>query len=122
MLLRVFKEYFFTASDLNGKMPVLIMGAGDGGVMLLQEIKNNPKINYKPVGFIDDDVEKHGKIIHGVKVLGSRLDIPQIVKANGAGKVLISILSSQDDQLESVYEICKAANLECQRIRSIIEN
>ena len=121
ILLRVFKEYSFTAGDLNGKIPILIMGAGDGGELLLREIKNNPKINYKPIGFIDDDLEKRGKIIHGVKVLGSRLDIPQIVKANGVGKVLISILSIQDEQLESVYEICKAANLECKRIRSIIE-
>ena len=121
ILLRVFKEYFFTAGDLNGKIPILIMGAGDGGELLLREIKNNPKINYKPIGFIDDDLEKQGKIIHGVKVLGSRNDIPEIVKANGVKKLLISILSMEEDQLGSIYEICKGLNLECKRIRSIIE-
>ena len=119
VLIRVFKEYFFAGTDVGEK--VLIIGAGDGGELLLREIRNNPKLNYKPVGFIDDDLEKKGKIIHGIKVLGSRDDIPRIVKTNGIKKAFISIRSVDEDQLQSIYEVCKSSNVECKRIKPIIE-
>jgi UDP-GlcNAc:undecaprenyl-phosphate GlcNAc-1-phosphate transferase len=119
VLIRVFKEYFFAGTDVGEK--VLIIGAGDGGELLLREIRNNPKLNYKPVGFIDDDLEKKGKIIHGIKVLGSRDDIPRIVKTNGIKKAFISIRSVDEDQLQSIYEVCKSSNVECNRIKPIID-
>jgi UDP-GlcNAc:undecaprenyl-phosphate GlcNAc-1-phosphate transferase len=121
VLIRVFKEYFSTTVNVGGKIPILIMGAGDGGELLIREIRNNSKINYKAMGFIDDDLEKKGKIIHGLKVLGTRNDIPTIVKSNGIKKILISILSIDKDQLQDIYEICKRLNIECERIRPIIE-
>ncbi len=49
---------------------VLIYGAGDGGEMVLRELENNPDWEYRPVGFIDDDPRKTGKLIHGLKVFG----------------------------------------------------
>ena len=39
---------------------VLIVGAGDGGRLLLREILRNPELGYRPVGFIDDDPRKQG--------------------------------------------------------------
>jgi UDP-GlcNAc:undecaprenyl-phosphate GlcNAc-1-phosphate transferase len=119
ILIRVFKEYFFGAADVGEK--VLIIGAGDGGELLLREIRNNPKINYRPIGFVDDDLEKKGKVIHGIKVLGSREDIPRIVKTNGIKKAFISIRSLDEDQLRPIYEVCQSSNIECKRIRPIIE-
>ena len=51
---------------------VLIVGAGDGGRLLLREIMRNPELGYRPVGFIDDDPRKqHARIDRGVEVLGT---------------------------------------------------
>ena len=51
---------------------VLIVGAGDGGRLLLREIMRNPELGYRPVGFIDDDPRKQGaRIDRGLEVLGT---------------------------------------------------
>ncbi|MGR3175952.1 MAG: hypothetical protein ACUZ8N_15350 [Candidatus Scalindua sp.] len=121
VFVRVFKEYFSAAVDESEKLPILIVGAGDGGELLLREIKNNPKINCKPIGFIDDDLKKKRKTIHGLKVLGTREDIPSIVRENGIKKVFISILSVEEGKIQGIYEICKGLNVECKRMKPIID-
>jgi len=120
--IRVFKEYFSAVVDESKKMPVLIVGAGDGGELLLREIKNNPKINYKPIGFVDDDLKKKNKTIHGLKVLGTRDDMPSIIEKNEIKKVLVSIISAEDDEINGILEICSYSNVECERMKPIIDD
>ena len=122
VFVRVFREYFSTVIDESGKLPILIVGAGDGGELLLREIKNNPKINYKPVGFIDDDIQKNKRVIHGLKVLGTRDDMSSIIRRNGIKKVIVSILAAGDDEINGIIEICKELNVECKRMKPIIDN
>ena len=51
---------------------MLIVGAGDGGRLLLREILRNPELGYRPVGFIDDDPRKQGaRVDRGLEVLGT---------------------------------------------------
>ena len=50
---------------------VLIVGAGDGGRLLLRELMKNPELGYRPVGFVDDDPRKQGmRVDRGLEVLG----------------------------------------------------
>lgn len=69
--------------------PVLIYGAGDGGALLIREILNNPGHRYLPVGFIDDDARKVGKLIHGYRIFNSGA-LPDLVARHGVSDVLIS--------------------------------
>ena len=56
----------------KGARSVLIVGAGDGGRLLLREIMRNPELGFRPIGFIDDDPRKQGAHIdRGVEVLGT---------------------------------------------------
>ena len=79
--------------------PVLIYGAGDGGELLIREILSNPDHRYAPVGFIDDDDRKAGKLIHGYRIFGSQ-HLPHLVRTYGVSEVLISTFKVPDAKLD----------------------
>jgi UDP-GlcNAc:undecaprenyl-phosphate GlcNAc-1-phosphate transferase len=86
------------SNDANGT-PVLIYGAGDGGELLIREILNNPDHQYSPVGFIDDDNRKAGKVIHGYRIFEIN-DLPNLINAYGIREVLISSFKVPEARLE----------------------
>lgn len=55
---------------------VLIIGAGVAADMLLRDLRNSNQTLYKPVGILDDDLDKHGREIHDIQVLGSCSECP----------------------------------------------
>jgi UDP-GlcNAc:undecaprenyl-phosphate GlcNAc-1-phosphate transferase len=72
-----------------GAKPVLIYGADDGGDLLYRMIVNNPDHAFAPVGFIDDDVRKTGKLIHGQRIFGTG-ELPALMQSRGVSDVLIT--------------------------------
>ena len=81
--------------------PILIYGAGDGGELLIREILNNPDRQYSPVGFIDDDARKAGKIIHGYRIFDIN-ELPNLINAYGIREVLISSFKVPEARLDSL--------------------
>lgn len=73
---------------------VLIVGAGDGGRLLLREIVRNPQLGMSPVGFVDDDPLKQRVRIDGVKVLGATDQLPRILDEAEPDEMLIAIPSA----------------------------
>ena len=74
---------------------MLIVGAGDGGRLLLREIMRNPELGYRPVGFIDDDPRKQGaRIDRGLEVLGSTDELGRVLDDVEPQEVLIAIPSA----------------------------
>jgi FlaA1/EpsC-like NDP-sugar epimerase len=93
------------------KKRLLIIGAGDAGEKMLREVRDNPRLNYEVVGFLDDDPKKKGKRIHGVPVLGP---IPKIHKlAYGAemDEILIATPSASAKQMRRIIEACEGTGL-----------
>ena len=93
---------------------VLIIGAGDAGVLALRELKNRDFQDGTPVGFIDDSENKISLNVQGFPVLGSRKDIPDIVEKYGVEEIIIAIPSASGDTVREIVEICKetkASNL-----------
>ena len=118
VILRLFREFFLSVGD-RGKR-IFIMGAGDGGAMAVREIRNNQRLDYKTVGFIDDDGRKQGHLIHGVPVLGTRRDLVRLSKEHRIEGVLIAIPSIPDVHLKDVYEMCQQYNILCWRMPFVI--
>ena len=74
MAFRLFRQLLPAVSKHEGRR-VLIYGAGDGGELLLRELRNNRELQLAPVGFLDDDPAKSGKVIHGLRVFGGNGDL-----------------------------------------------
>lgn len=92
---RMSRRFYNALPGFSGRKRVLIFGAGDTGEMIVRDMKNNTKLyNYHPVGFIDDDQDKIGDRIHGVRVLGTRKDLLDIVATTKPQEVIITIPSA----------------------------
>ncbi|PIY84792.1 MAG: hypothetical protein COY77_00565 [Candidatus Omnitrophica bacterium CG_4_10_14_0_8_um_filter_43_18] len=116
-VMRMFREYFNFDSK-SGKR-ILIMGAGDAGEYLLRGIRYNRKLSYMPVGFIDDNLEKHGRNIHGVPIIGSRHNIPQLVKKYKIDELFLAIPSMNDASHEEIMDICSSNNIVFKKMSDI---
>jgi len=101
---KIFQSWFQRHS-LKGNN-ALLYGAGDAGELAIREILNNPKINLKPIGFIDDDPLKKNMKIHGFKVLGSGKDIERLIKEYGVKTLIITPQRLDGDFIEKIGEIC----------------
>ncbi|MEJ7623629.1 MAG: hypothetical protein WKF34_06520 [Pyrinomonadaceae bacterium] len=102
-------------------LKVLIYGAGDGGEMVLRELKNNPEWNYQPVGFLDDDPGKAGKLIHGLKVFEGGGDLVELCIRHDIAEILISIRAYPPEKLKAIRETCREANVTLKRAQIKIE-
>ena len=103
----------------------LIYGAGDAGITLLKEIRNNPRLSYRVVGLIDDLPEKRGLNISGASVLGSGEDIKTLVPRFGIETILIAMPSATGVAMIRILALCHAAGAECMTVPGlgeIIEN
>ena len=105
------------SSELN----ILIVGAGDKGEMLFREIKRNKNIQYKPVGFIDDNLKKVGNKIHGLKVLGTKKDLPRLIAKLNVNKVMIAIPPSFEESVNQIIKSCQEAGVEYQVIKGMLD-
>jgi len=101
---------------------VLIYGAGDGGEMVLREIRNNPELNYLPVGFIDDDPTKQGKTIHGLRVFGSNGMLADTCRRNGVQEILISCRNIKPENLQRVKRFCRVENIALRKMELKLED
>lgn len=81
---------------------VLIYGAGESGVLLVKESRINPNFPYKIVGFLDDNPNKKGGKVYGLKVLGGLEDVKKIVEKNDISKIIISMPSVEQSKISNI--------------------
>jgi FlaA1/EpsC-like NDP-sugar epimerase len=86
---------------------VIIVGAGDAGVMTLREILKHPQSDMNVVGFIDDAPEKKGVWIEGVRVIGGREEIAAAVEALKVDELLIAIPSADGETMRELVAACR---------------
>lgn len=87
---------------------VLIVGAGDAGVSILQEMRRNPKLGLFPVAFVDDEPKKLGLNIQGLSVIGNRYQIPELISAQNIRQVVIAMPTTSGKVIREIVDVCQA--------------
>lgn len=100
---------------------VIVVGAGDAGALVVREMKRNPQLHMLPVAFVDDDQEKHGKEIHGVRVAGALRDLSLIVSRYSAQEVVIAIPTAPGHIVRLVTDICRLKGIPFKTMPGIYE-
>lgn len=121
ILLRL--SYQISGKEETGKKGknVLIVGAGNAGYLIAQDIiqSGGPR---KIVGFVDDDPDKQGKRLGGFKVLGDRYAIAELVDAYEVEEILIAIPSLHPEQLQEFANICSVPGCKVQILPEFLRN
>jgi FlaA1/EpsC-like NDP-sugar epimerase len=98
-----------------------IYGAGDAGITLLREIRNNSRLAYCVLGFLDDRPYKNGLRINGVRVLGGGDKVESLVAKHEVEIILIAIPSATGVEMTRILELCHKAGVECKTVPGLGE-
>jgi FlaA1/EpsC-like NDP-sugar epimerase len=100
---------------------VIVVGAGDAGRLVVQEMQRSRMITYTPIGFIDDDEHKLNTRILGVRVLGTMADLPRLVREFKPDEVLIAIPSASGEMRRRVVEAAQASDVPVKTLPGLYE-
>lgn len=91
------------------RIRALIVGAGDHGRRLVRHLRDDPvqKTIYDVVGFVDDDQTKVGLSIDGLTVMGTRKELPRLVRKHAVDQILIVSRNSFGDSFDELVAICQ---------------
>jgi FlaA1/EpsC-like NDP-sugar epimerase len=103
------------------KKAVLLIGAGQAGIVVAREIRLRGNIDIQVKGFIDDDPKKLGSVIQGIKVLGKADDIPRLVSKLKIDHVVISFAEASRREFRRILDICEQAHVRVRTVPGIFE-
>jgi FlaA1/EpsC-like NDP-sugar epimerase len=106
---RSFREWSLYGRGGEQGTPVVIMGAGDAAVGLVKELSRSHE--WRVVGLLDDDEKKHGRLLHGVRVVGALDDLPRFAQRLKLRHAIIAMPSVRYHVRRRVVEICKRARV-----------
>jgi FlaA1/EpsC-like NDP-sugar epimerase len=105
---------------------LLIYGAGVAGLNLVREIRSNPSLNYRIIGFLDDNPHKLNASLMGVGVLGSGRDVTRLVeryrrRSHSIDEIVIAMPSASGKQMSEALANCRASGVPCKTIPNLAE-
>jgi len=99
----------------------LIIGAGMAGEMLVRDLMREAESQFVPVGFVDDDIKKRRREIHGIRVLGNCKKIPRLIDRLEIDVVLIAVPSATDLQMRTIVDLCESCEIAFLTLPSVKE-
>jgi UDP-GlcNAc:undecaprenyl-phosphate GlcNAc-1-phosphate transferase len=100
------------------KIPVLVYGAGDGGDLVVRECRANSRLEYEPIGFLDDDPRKEGRTMAGLRIYGGAEKLPEILQqAKVEGCIISSPKILANGHAEQIRSVCHEQGLWIKQLR-----
>ncbi|MBV9866813.1 MAG: hypothetical protein JO316_15770 [Abitibacteriaceae bacterium] len=113
-------RYHFALKWRDGQKRVLIVGAGDAGELAVREMYNNQALQLQPVGFLDDDPTKLQASIHGVRVLGPRSRLLDVIDRMQVDEVVIAMPSIGNGVVQEIIDACDNHGISYREVRGVI--
>jgi FlaA1/EpsC-like NDP-sugar epimerase len=104
---RMWKEHRLYGGLVGQGKPVVIVGAGRGGAMLLRELERSP--DWRVVGLVDDDRSKWGRELSGHLVIGGIESLPDILDSAKASHVILAMPSAAADACRQATDLAVEA-------------
>jgi FlaA1/EpsC-like NDP-sugar epimerase len=98
---------------------VLVYGAGDAGEMIVRDMRQSDLHRYEPMGFIDDNPDKVGRRIHGVKVLGTREALPAIMAEQKPDALIVAIPRARPATIREIVHVLEPYKVPIQTLPSL---
>lgn len=117
--LRAYEFYRVRVARRTPEKRMLVVGAGDAGVMLAKEIITQGR--NRIVGFIDDDPQKAGRQLLGLSVFGDRSKIPGCAAKYQASEIWIAMPSASGEAVRNIFEICRQTSCRVRTLPSLLE-
>lgn len=117
MAVRILRRVLYERHRPVGRSPddvvaprsaVMLIGAGRNGMMAAREILGNPKSALDIRGFVDDDPNKKGTVIQGIRVLGATEDLPRLIANDHVDHVVVTIETLSRSQFKRIRDVCDA--------------
>ena len=99
----------------------LIVGAGDAGQLIVREMLRSPALGYTPIGIVDDDSRKRRLRLHGIKVVGTTAELPEIIADLRPAEVIIAIPSAAGETRANIVAACRDAGVPVKTLPSVYE-
>lgn len=105
----------------RGGHRVLIAGAGAAGELIARELRSNPDLNLIPVGFVDDDVTKHGQVMNGLEVLGPIRQLVELRERHHVDELIIAMPSAPGSAIREAMRKALEAGIAARTIPGMFE-
>ena len=113
---------FTKMSHINDDISrVLLIGAGSAGNMVINEIKSNPQMKKRVIGILDDDVNKIGRKIHNIKILGTTDKVEEIVEENNIDEIIIAMANVSKEEKRVAIEKCQQTKCKLKILPGVFE-
>ena len=100
---------------------VLVVGAGEAGLMAVRELRANPQLGMEAVAFVDDDVQKQRSYIEGLPVAGSCDQIPEVVQRHQIQRIIVAMPSAPFGRLQEISAACQKTGVSTYNLPGIYQ-
>jgi len=112
---RILKYLSYRQNGNMGKRTLLI-GAGAGGKMVYDEIRNNPTLGLNPIAFVDDDPMKIGKMMSGLNIYGPISEVPKLIDTYHIEEVIVAIANIDGKRFQEIIQIISQRAVKIKRL------
>jgi FlaA1/EpsC-like NDP-sugar epimerase len=109
LLYRYWKDSRLDFVTRTPSQRILVLGAGKAGDALVRDLRRENR--YAPVGFLDDNAQLRGSRLHGIPVLGTLDQLPQLARETAAEMLVIAMPAANKAQMRRAVDLCEACNL-----------